>query len=197
MHNRVTQFPELSATGGQSPGRIRRPMLASWISRIAKWLLPVLVFGCASYSGSSLKSGSSSLEDVVAVMGVPALKWTNPDRSVQLSYPRGPEGFHSYMVYVDAGGRLERIENVMDGAAFAKVKAAMTKEDVLRLLGPSVPEWSIYFPARRELAWEWRYCNGRSTSARFHVLFDNDTGRVRSTMAIDDNCMEGGCLCAN
>ena len=100
------------------------------------------------------------------------------------------------MVFIDARGRLDRIENVMTPEWLAKVKAEMGKEEVLRMLGPPVAEWTVYFPARRELAWEWRYCNSWSMIARFHVLIDNDTGRVRSTMSFDETGPDGGYLCA-
>jgi hypothetical protein len=196
MNSRSARYKTPGASLAASiPGQKSLPAAA--LAHIGRWLLTLLLVGCASYSGSSLKPGSASLADVVAVMGSPAMQWTNADRSVQLSYPRGPAGFHSYMVYLDAGGRLERIENVMDGASFARVKADLTKDDVLRILGPSFPGWSVYFPARRELAWEWRYCNGRGTASRFDVLFDNDTGRVRSTMSLDEVCAEEGCRCSN
>jgi hypothetical protein len=100
------------------------------------------------------------------------------------------------MVFIDAKGRLDKIENVMTAESLAKVKAEMGKDEVLRLLGPPVAEWTVYFPARRELAWEWRYCNSWSMIARFHVLIDNDTGRVRSTMSFDETGPDGGYLCA-
>jgi hypothetical protein len=176
------------ATRGQLP--------ASAFFRAAKWLLPIFLFGCASYSGSALTPGSSSLYDVLALMGPPARQWTGTDSSAQLSYPRGPVGLHSYMVFIDAKGRLDKIENVMTAESLAKVKAEMGKDEVLRLLGPPVAEWTVYFPARRELAWEWRYCNSWSMIARFHVLIDNDTGRVRSTMSFDETGPDGGYLCA-
>jgi hypothetical protein len=174
----------------------RRPSPASSFFRAAKWLLPIVLSGCASYGGSSLTPGSSSLHDVLALMGPPARQWTGTDSNTQLSYPRGPVGLHSYMVFIDARGRLDRIENVMTPEWLTKVKAEMGKEEVLRMLGPPVAEWTVYFPARRELAWEWRYCNSWSMIARFHVLIDNDTGRVRSTMSFDETGPDGGYLCA-
>jgi hypothetical protein len=178
-------------------GMVARGQLpASAFSRRALWLPALFLVGCASHSGGGLTPGSSSLDDVLAQMGPPARQWTDAGKGAQLSYPRGPAGLHSYMVFIDARGRLDRIENVMTDRSLARVKAGMGKDDVLRLLGPPVPEWTVYFAARRELAWEWRYCNGRSMTARFHVLFDNDTGRVRSTMSFDESGPEGGILCA-
>jgi hypothetical protein len=117
------------------------------------------------YSGSALKPGQSTLEDVRATMGTPALEWVNPDHSMQLSYPRGPSGFHSYMVYLDPAGRLQRIQNVMNLDSFYRIAQGMTEEQVLRILGPPWPAWTNYFPAWRELVWEWRFCNDSSLSS--------------------------------
>jgi len=152
--------------------------------------------GCASYSGRDLTPGQSTLQDVRASMGEPALQWVAADHSVQLSYPRGPAGFHSYMVYVDSSGHLRRIENVMDSASFYRIEPGMTEDDVLRILGPSVPAWTQYFAARRELVWEWRYCNELSQTARFDVLFDGDRHMVRTSFGTPELCNDlDPCLC--
>ena len=152
--------------------------------------------GCAGYSGSDLIPGRSTLQDVRASMGEPAVQWVAPDHSTQLSYPRGPAGFHSYMVYLDPSGRLQRIENVMDPASFYRIEPGMTEEDVVRILGPSVPAWTQYFAARRELVWEWRYCNEFSQTSRFDVLFDGDRHTVRTSFGTPELCNDlDPCLC--
>jgi hypothetical protein len=152
--------------------RIRVVFCLTWLAAVA---------GCARYDGSSLNPGQSTLADVEAAMGAPAIRWVDPDHSVQLSYPRGPAGFHSFMVYLDPAGRLVRIQNVMDPSSFYRIEAGMDEKDVLRILGPSVTAWTGYFPARRELVWEWRYCDGFNHAARFDVLFDANTHKVRSS----------------
>jgi hypothetical protein len=143
---------------------------------------------CTSYDGGSLKPGQSTLQDVRATMGEPALQWVDPDHSMQLSYPRGPAGFHSFMVYLDPDGRLRRIQNVMDQPSFYRIEPGMSEQDVLRILGPPVPAWTNYFAARRELVWEWRYCNEFSQSSRFDVLFDGDLHTVRTSFGLPELC---------
>jgi hypothetical protein len=162
---------------------------------VAAALCAAAVVGCASYDGRSLKPGQSTLQDVRATMGEPAMQWTDPDHSTQLSYPRGPAGYHSYMVYLSPAGRLERIQDVMDPDSFYRISPGMTEEQVLRILGPSVPQWTSYFAARRELVWEWRYCNDSSHRARFDVLFDADSHKVRTSFGNDELCELDDCMC--
>lgn len=162
-------------------------------------LAALLLAGCASYSGSGLKPGEASLEDVLRVMGQPAMRWQEPDGRLQLAYPRGPMGVHSYMAFIGADGRLQRIENVMDRSAFSRIRAGMGKEQVLRILGPSWPGWTVYFKARDELVWEWRYCDEWSELARFDVLFDAAKETVRSTLSLTESQMglcKQGCGCS-
>ncbi|MBW7902295.1 MAG: hypothetical protein H3C26_12490 [Rhodocyclaceae bacterium] len=138
---------------------------------------------CAGYSGRGLVPGVAGEAEVLATMGAPAMRWARPGGGAQLAYPRGPAGVHTYMVFVDAAGRLERIVNVLDAVHFARVQAGMTQDEVLRLLGPPQPQWTAYFPARDELVWEWRYCDSWGEAARFDVLFDGTAKTVRSTLS--------------
>ena len=87
------------------------------------------------------------------------------------------------MVKLGPDGRLQSIANVLEDNSFARIGAGMTKEQVLRVLGPPDYSRSVYFKARDELVWDWRFCNLSRTPARFLVLFDGTSGAVRSTMA--------------
>ena len=155
----------------------RRVVWRVWVALLVASLLS----GCAAYDGRGLQPGIAALSDVLAVMGEPALRWQDTDGSLQLAYPRGPTGYHTYMVFLDAGGRLQRIENRLDPLYFNRLESGKTdRAAVLRLLGPPVSEWEAYFEARDELVWEYRFCNLWGESARFDVLFDGTTGIVRS-----------------
>lgn len=169
-----------------------------------RWLV-ILAFpflaACAAYSGSGLRPGEAGLDDVLRVMGQPAMRWQDQDGSLQLSYPRGPLGFHSYMALIGPDGKLQGIDNVMDPKAFAHIRAGMIKDQVLRILGPSEPSRTVYFKARDELVWEWRHCDEWNDAARFDVLFDGSKGTVRSTMSQTEAqmglCQESKCLCSH
>lgn len=141
----------------------------------------LMLSACASYSGANLKPGVATEAEVRQVMGVPAMTWELPGGGRQLAYPRGPAGFETYMVFINAAGKLERSVNVLDMTSFARVQADMTQAEVLQLLGPPQPQWTAYFKARDELVWEWRYCDSWREAARFDVLFDATTKKVRTT----------------
>lgn len=146
----------------------------------------ILLAACAGYSGHGLKRGVATQSEVLSVMGEPAMRWQAPDGAVQLAYPRGPEGPHTFMVHLGTDGRLLRIENVLDERNFARIVPGLDQAQVLRVLGPSTPQWTAYFKARDELVWEWLFCDSSGLLARFDVLFDGTTKTVRGTMARPD-----------
>lgn len=142
----------------------------------------VLLASCATYDGRSLKVGESGMDEVFATMGTPALQWRDADGSVQLAYPRGPAGLHTYMVRLGPNGKLLSLENVLDDKHLALVRPGMSKEEVLRILGPSDERETVYFERRDELVWDWRYRSFFGDPWRMMVLFDATSGKVRSTM---------------
>jgi hypothetical protein len=152
--------------------------------RLAIGLMVVgLLTGCAGYDAAGKVPVDARLADVERTMGIPSLRWREADGGEVLVYPFGPMGFHTFFVRGDAQGRFVSRENVLTMRHFSRIKADMTQEDVVRTIGPPAPEWTVYFKARDELVWEWRYCDDWNEPARFDVLFDGTTKRVRSTMA--------------
>jgi len=136
---------------------------------------------CAGYSGSNLKPGVSTLPEVIASMGEPAMRWHDDDGREQLAYPRGPAGTQTFMAFIGSDGRLERIEGVLDMAHVARIVPGKSDQAaVLRVLGPPQPHWTAYFERRNELAWEWRFCDDWNHAARLGVLFDATSGIVRT-----------------
>lgn len=146
-------------------------------------LLSVLMVGaCATYDGRGLQPGVATIDDVVRQMGEPAMRWRDADGGLQLAFPRGPSGVHTYMAFFAPDGRLSRFDNVLQTRYFAQiVPGRHDRADILRLLGPPNPAWTAYFAARDELVWEWQFCDDWSRLARFDVLFDASSGLVRTS----------------
>ena len=97
------------------------------------------------------------------------------------------------MAFIGTDGRLERIEQVLDMDHFARIEPGKSdKEAVLRILGPSLLP-PMYFKARNELAWEWRFRDSLNQPMFFGVLFDGTTGVVRTTyQRIEPRGEDGG-----
>lgn len=164
-------------------------------SAFALALLLAVGGGCG---GNGLVISESGVNDVLRVMGEPGMQWAEPGGARRLAYPHGPMGVTTDMVLVGADGKVQRIENVLDPQFFSRIEAGMTKEQVLRLLGPPKPSGTVYFKARDELAWEWRYCDEWNRLARFDVLFDGTKEIVRSTLTVREHCGPAGdCWCAH
>ncbi|MCX7175008.1 MAG: hypothetical protein NT159_14040 [Proteobacteria bacterium] len=155
-----------------------------------------LVAACATYDGRGLMPGHAEIEDVQRAMGEPAMRWQDPDGSVQLAYPRGPVGFHTFMVRIGADGKLQRVENVLDNKGFARIRPGMTEAQVLQTLGPPYPVWTAYFKARDERTWEWRYCDDWNNAAHFVVLFDGTSRTVRTALSVVEACGQAYCACS-
>ena len=142
----------------------------------------LLTAACASYDGRGLRPGAASVAEVVAVMGEPAMRWRDADGSEQLAFPRGPSGIHTFMAFFAPDGRLLRLVNVLEEGYFRQILPGQHDQAaILRLLGPSNPAWTAYFEWRDELVWEWLFCAEGNRLARFDVLFDGTSGRVRTT----------------
>lgn len=154
--------------------------------RLTVLILTALLAACAAYSGAGLRPGEARLDDVVRLMGQPAMRWQDSDGSIQLAYPRGPAGIHTFMVKLGADGRLQSIANVLDEAGLARIRPGMTQEQVLRVLGPPDASRTAYFNARDELVWDWRACTYNLNIQRVYVLFDARAGTVRSTLSEDE-----------
>ncbi len=140
-----------------------------------------LLAGCAVFTDSALQPGQGTAASVQERMGPPAMRWTESAGGETWVYPSGPMGYHTWFLRLDAAGRLIERKNVLDAAHFAQIAADMSEDQVVRRIGPPHPAWTVYFSARNELVWEWRYCDDWNEPARFNVLFDATTRRVRST----------------
>lgn len=155
-----------------------------------RWLLLslslVLLNGCTTYSGYKLRPGVDTLESVLNSMGNPAMRWQNEDGSESLAFTRGPMGYHTFMVNIGADHKLQKIENVLEEKYFARIIPGMNKEEVVRIIGPSYPNWTDYFERRDELVMSWRFCDEWNETTRFNVLFDNSKGTVRRTIRLSE-----------
>ena len=135
------------------------------------------IFGCASYSGSSLIPGQSSQADARALMGEPAGKYAAPAGEAfaeSWEYPRGPLGRHTYMARFDQAGKLVAIDQVLTVQTTAKIKiGSARRNEVLAILGRP----ALVAPDRRGGEY-WDYAayssDGAPRKIRLVVTFDRE-----------------------
>lgn len=150
-------------------------------------VLALALAGCVALGGPPLQAGVDGVEQVQARLGDPYLRWRDDDGGEQWAYPRGPMGTQTWMVFLAADGRLQRIEQVLTSRHFARIRPGVDDvQSILRLIGPPNPGGTVEFAARNELAWEWLICDDWSQLARFGVLFDARSGIVRSSYQLPE-----------
>lgn len=145
-------------------------------------LIVAALYGCASYSGSSLKPGASSQSDVRTAMGAPVAVHTAPANaafSESWEYPRGPLGRHTFMARFDNSGKLVALDQVLTVSTVARIRMGQDgREDVARLLGRP----GAIFPLR-DGGEAWDYAayaeGGQMRKIRLVVNFDK-SGRAVS-----------------
>jgi hypothetical protein len=160
------------------------------LRRTAGLLSAAALAACAGYGTGNLVPGTSRLDDVTRSMGPPAVQWREPDGSLRLAYPHGPEGMTTFMVSLAPDGTLRSVENVLDERHFAAVVPGKTDRDAIaRMFGP--PREKIGFDRSNEETWEYRFRNVYTYPARFIVVFDRATGLVKTSMQFSDTIGDG------
>jgi len=148
---------------------------------VAAWLLPAaLAAGCASYAPTSTLMGQSA-DAVAGELGPPSGRYTLTDGATRLEYAHGPYGKHTYMIDLDAVGRVIRIEQVLTERNFESVRPGHARESVLLLLGRPSEVGRIWRGAE---LWQYRY---EAPICRWFVItLEPDGGGVRDAGYVPD-----------
>lgn len=113
--------------------------ICSLSSKILCAVFVAALTGCAAYTGAGLKPGVSTEADVRAVMGQPFAVHPAPpgaDYAQSLEYPHGPSGRQTYMARLDAGGKLIRVEQVLQEQTLTKIRVGVDNmQSISSLLG--------------------------------------------------------------
>jgi len=110
---------------------------------------------CAGLRAPDVPTGSTEAE-LVQTVGQPTGRYTLPDGRQRLEFSRGPYGRETYMADLDAQGRVERFEQVLDPRHFAMVRPGESSEEVLRTIGRPSDRMGMM---RSGQIWSWRYAN--------------------------------------
>ena len=177
----MSRFTTMRPTRASSA---RDPVARASSARRSLVLIVATLAACAGYSPGDLRPGQSE-SDVRARMGEPTGRYTRPDGGSKVEYARGPMGKHTYMIELDAGGRVQAWEQVLTEANFDAVAIAAPRAAVRQQLGR---------PSETRVGWRGV---GEVWSHRFESLFCRwfqvwlVDGRVReAAYATDPTCDE-------
>ncbi|HEY0817808.1 MAG TPA: hypothetical protein VGD46_03455 [Rhizobacter sp.] len=123
---------------------------------VATPVLLAALAGCISYGPQSLPTGATQA-DTVRRLGEPTARIPLPDGGTRVEYARGPFGRHTYMLDFDAGGRLQRWEQVLTEANFNTILPGMDARAVQALIGHSFEQRVVGVAERRQTVWAYRY----------------------------------------
>lgn len=139
--------------------------------------------GCTGYSPQGLQAGRGEAQ-VRQHMGEPTGRHALPGGATRLEYARGPMGRHTYMIDLDAQGRLLQWEQVLDAWNFAQLSPGLPKAEVLRRVGR--PAQTMRVHSGNEV-WSWRHANYNCLWFQVEIT---PAGQVQSgaSLGLDPEC---------
>lgn len=153
---------------------------------LAAGLLAALLAGCASLAPALPAPGDAEAE-VLRRLGPPTARHALPAGGTRLEYATGPYGRHTWMVDLDAAGRVRAVDQVLDQAHLAAFQArapGMAVDELLRTLGRPGERKAGGWPGGE--VWSWRYPT--NDCLWFQVSIGDDR-RVRAgAFGIDPAC---------
>ena len=157
---------------------------ASSARHSAALLLALGLSACAGYSPGDLRPGQSEA-DMRARLGEPTGRYPRAEGGSRIEYARGPAGKHTYMIDLDAAGRVQGWTQVLTERRFDAVEIAAPQSAVREQIGR---------PSERRVGWRgvgevWSY-RFESEFCRWFQVWLVD-GRVReAAYASDPACEE-------
>lgn len=154
--------------------------------RAAAWasapVLGLLAAGCAGYAPPRDAAGQT-ITSVTARLGPPTGRYELPGGSSRWEFARGPMGRHTWMLDVDAQGRVLSSEQVLTAERFAQVRDGMTADEVRRLIGRPGETRPGGFQGGE--VWNWRYETNDCLWFELSII----DGRAKGpAQAIDPRC---------
>jgi hypothetical protein len=141
--------------------------------------LLLVVAGCASYDGYTLKPGQATSADVERVMGKP-VETRKVRGQTLLYYSREPNGGAIFVARIGPDDRLIDVEDRLTDANVAKIVPDVTTAGQLQnLLGP--PWEKVHYALSNSTVWTW-YMN--SDPSELDVRMSPD-GVVREVFRLD------------
>ena len=136
----------------------------------------VLLSACAiPLSPGDLKPGDSR-DAVIARMGQPVATYAMAGGGQRLEYSHMPAGLMTWMVDLDAAGRIVRWEQVLDEEHFNAIGPGQTEAEVRQLIGPPSEVGHYWRPVEAQ-TWRYRFQTVQRCIV-FELSFDVKTHRT-------------------
>jgi hypothetical protein len=155
-------------------------------SRAVGAALIAILASCASYGPGRVRVGQSA-DEVAQAMGQPTGRYALAGGAERLEYARGPYGLHTYMIDLDAAGRVTGWAQVLDDAHFAQIAPGQSRDDVLPRLGH--PSDTRYIGWQKLVVWAYRY--DTPMCQWFQVSFDTHWSVADVSYGPDPRCEAG------
>jgi hypothetical protein len=147
---RAGHSPAVRHQAQPEPGGSVKPAQNGPLRTLLPLVLAAFAGACA---GPAFRTGQIEAE-VLSHAGQPTGRYSMPGGGQRLEYATGPMGRHTWMVDLDAQGRVLRWSQVLNEATFQQVTDGMSREELLRLIGR--PAQRVPERMNRE-TWYWRY----------------------------------------
>lgn len=113
-----------------------------------------LLVACATSLSPGVLRPGDGRDVVIARMGQPVATFATADGGQRLEYSHMPAGLMTWMVDLDATGRLVRWEQVLDEQHFGAIGPGLSEEQVRELIGPPSERGHYWRPVEANT---WRY----------------------------------------
>lgn len=137
--------------------------------------------------GSAPPAPGTARDAVVSAWGTPTARYAVPGGGERLEYASGPYGRTTWMVDLDASGRVRATSQVLGEpqfAAFAERAPGLSAEEVRRALGTPGERQRVRHPDGE--LWSWRYPT--NDCLWFQVQFGPDGRAVGAGYNNDPRC---------
>ena len=147
-------------------------------------LVLLVLAGCAGMPGKpELTPGKSTAQDVAKQMGKPALELKAPDGGKVEYFTTFPAGRVTYGVTLGPDGVVRSVDQRLTQDNVHQVKAGMSKQQVLELLGP--PRQETADNRTQETVLEYPWLTGNSQK-RITWVYLSPNGSVRDVVERED-----------
>jgi hypothetical protein len=118
----------------------------------------VVLAGCVNMSNPTRLAPGASADEIRQLLGEPTGRYPLAGGAQRLEYARGPFGKQTWMLDVDAEGRLISATQVLTEKQFNAIRAGATADEVLRTIGrPSNVGYVGWH--KTQTVWSYRYAS--------------------------------------